>query len=80
MRNEKGVRRAVDMIGLLTRAPRTVAELVALTSMGEELVRRWLQALQDEGLVVRAGTREEWSDAAKRFYFKDVFVWYRRFE
>lgn len=77
MRNEKGVRRAVDMIGLLTRAPRTVAELVALTSMGEELVRRWLQALQDEGLVVRAGTRDVRSPVAARIYVVDQFVWRR---
>lgn len=80
MRNENGVRRAADMIGLLTRAPRTVSELMGLTGMGEESVRKWLKALRDEGVVVQAGTREEWSDAAKRFYFNDVFVWYRRHE
>lgn len=69
--------RAVDMLGLLTRAPRTVAELVELTGMGEVAVRAWIRALMDEGLVVHAGTRDVRSPVAARIYVVDQFVWRR---
>ena len=75
MRHNRNVLRVVDLLGLLHKAPRTVAELVTLTGMNEELVRRRVHALQAEGLIVGAGLREVWSEAAKRYYFHNVYAW-----
>ena len=69
------VARVTDMLGLLVRAPRTVGELHTLTGISEPRLRAWLQALTDEGLVVGAGLREVWSEAARRHYFHNVYAW-----
>ena len=75
MRNTRNVLRVVDLLGLLHKSPRTVAELVELTGMNEELVRRWVHALQAEGLIVGAGLREVWSEAARRHYHHHIYEW-----
>ena len=75
MRHTRNVLRVVDLLGLLHKSPRTVAELVELTGMNKELVLRWVHALRAEGLVVNAGLQEAWSDAAKRYYFHNVYAW-----
>ena len=75
MRHTRNVLRVVDLLGLLHKAPRTVAELVELTGMNKELVLRWVHALRAEGLIVNAGLQEVWSDAAKRYYFHNVYAW-----
>ena len=43
----------VDMLGLLVRAPRTVAELVELTGMGRKGLYPWLRLMVEEGLLRR---------------------------
>ena len=69
------VARVTDMLGLLTRAPRTIPELHTLTGISEPRLRAWLHALTDEGLVVGAGLREVWSVTANRHYFHNVYAW-----
>ena len=51
--------RAIDLVSLLHKAPRTALELILLTDMKEFAVRRWLNALQGEGLVEVIGSRRE---------------------
>lgn len=75
MRHNRNVLRVVDLLGLLHKAPRTVAELVELTGMNEELVLRWVHALRAEGLIVNAGLQEVWSVTANRHYFHNVYAW-----
>ena len=41
----------VDMIGLLVRAPRTMAELVELTGMDRTALHWWLSLMVEEGLL-----------------------------
>ena len=41
----------VDMIGLLVRAPRTIAELVELTGMDRTALYWWLRLMTEEGLL-----------------------------
>ena len=41
----------VDMIGLLVRAPRTIAELVDLTGMDRTALYWWLRLMTEEGLL-----------------------------
>lgn len=43
--------KAVDLIGLVYREPRTVPQLVAITGMNKDNVRAWLNLLVEEGLV-----------------------------
>ena len=43
----------VDMIGLLVRAPRTIAELSELTGMGRKGLYPWLRLMVEEGLLRR---------------------------
>ena len=43
----------VDMIGLLVRAPRTMAELVELTGMVRTALHWWLSLMVEERLVRR---------------------------
>ena len=69
------VARVTDMIGLLVRAPRTVAELVELTGMSEARVRIWIRALKDEGLVSSVGSRDVRSAVAARIYVHELFAW-----
>ena len=69
------VARVTDMLGLLTRAPRTIPELHTLTGISEPRLRAWLQALTDEGLVVDGGRREVWSEAARRHYHHHIYEW-----
>ena len=45
--------RIVDMIGLLVRAPRTIAELFELTGMGRKGLYPWLRLMVEEGLLRR---------------------------
>jgi DNA-binding IclR family transcriptional regulator len=42
-----------DVIGLVWRADRTVAELVEITGKRDTVIRIYLKVLQAEGLVVR---------------------------
>lgn len=46
-------RKVSDLLGLLVRAPRTQNELVELTGMDKDTIRRWLRAFEDEGLLVK---------------------------
>jgi DNA-binding IclR family transcriptional regulator len=69
------VARVTDMLGLLTRAPRTIPELHTLTGISEPRLRAWLQALTDEGLVVDGGRREVWSETANRAYHHYIYEW-----
>ena len=39
------------MIGLLVRAPRTIAELVELTGMDRTALYWWLRLMTEEGLL-----------------------------
>jgi DNA-binding IclR family transcriptional regulator len=50
---------AADMIALLYKAPRTVAEVVELTGITTNTVRGWMLALASEGLLVRVGERRD---------------------
>ena len=59
MSRENCVRKAVDMIGLLHRAPRTIDELVTLTGYSKAAVTRWLRELCDEDLAKVIGTRRD---------------------
>lgn len=43
----------VDMIGLLVRAPRTVAELSELTGVSRFGIYPWLNMMMEEGLLRR---------------------------
>ena len=43
----------VDMVGLLVRAPRTVAELSELTGMDRSALYPWLHIMIEEGLLRR---------------------------
>lgn len=45
--------RIVDMVGLLVRAPRTVAELSDLTGMCRTSIYPWLHIMMQEGLLRR---------------------------
>ena len=49
----------IDLISLLHKAPRTRPELMELTEMSERAVRRWINALQGEGLIEVIGSRRE---------------------
>ena len=69
------VARVTDMLGLLTRAPRTIPELHTLTGISEPRLRAWLQALMAEGLVVDGGRREVWSETANRAYHHYIYEW-----
>ena len=41
----------VDMLGLLVRAPRTIAELSELTGMDRTALHWWLRLMTEEGLL-----------------------------
>lgn len=43
--------KVVDLIGLLVRAPRTVAELSELTSVSRYGIYPWLKLMTEEGLL-----------------------------
>lgn len=43
----------VDLVGLLFRAPRTVAELSDLTGMDRTSIYPWLHLMMEEGLLRR---------------------------
>jgi DNA-binding IclR family transcriptional regulator len=43
----------VDMLGLLVRAPRTVAELSELTGVSRYGIYPWLTLMMEEGLLRR---------------------------
>lgn len=43
----------IDMLGLLVRAPRTVAELSDLTGMCRTSIYPWLHIMMQEGLLRR---------------------------
>jgi DNA-binding IclR family transcriptional regulator len=45
--------KVVDMIGLLVRAPRTVAELSELTGMDRTRIYPWLRLMVEERLLRR---------------------------
>jgi DNA-binding IclR family transcriptional regulator len=45
--------KVVDMIGLLVRAPRTVAELSELTGISRYGIYPWLYLMMEEGLLRR---------------------------
>ena len=45
--------KVVDMLGLLVRAPRTIAELSELTGTGRWALYPWLRLLHQEGLLRR---------------------------
>lgn len=57
---------------LLVRAPRTVADLALLCGGSARLVRRWLKALEAEGLVRR--TRGRRLDDGEGFA-PDTWTW-----
>lgn len=59
MSRENCVRKAVDMLGLLHRAPRTIDELVTLTGYSKAAVTRWLRELCDEDLAKVIGERRD---------------------
>lgn len=50
-RSGQNLVKVVDMLGLLVRAPRTMAELVELTGMGREAIHWWLRLMVEEGLL-----------------------------
>lgn len=48
---------AADIVGLLCKAPRTLAELADLCECSREAVETWVKRLQSEGVVYQAGVR-----------------------
>lgn len=60
----------VDMLGLLVRAPRTVAELVELTGMDRTKIYPWLSLLMEEDLLRREPTKlREQGGRVFRYYW-----------
>ena len=60
----------VDMLGLLVRAPRTVAELVELTGMDRTRIYPWLSLLMEEDLLRREPTKlREQGGRVFRYYW-----------
>jgi len=47
----------VDLIGLLVRAPRTVAELSELTGVSRYGIYPWLKLMMEEGLLRRESVK-----------------------
>lgn len=43
--------KVIDLLGLLIRAPRTMAELCELTGMTRESIHWWLSLMVEEGLL-----------------------------
>jgi len=48
---QKNLRKWADLLALLVKAPRTVAELQSLTGMDRKAIYRWRDSLIGEGLV-----------------------------
>ena len=58
------------MLGLLVRAPRTVAELVELTGMDRTKIYPWLSLLMEEDLLRREPTKlREQGGRVFRYYW-----------
>jgi DNA-binding IclR family transcriptional regulator len=55
-----------DMLALLVKAPRTVAELSELTGSDRTTIYRWRDALVSEGLIKKCG---------KTASGADVWIW-----
>jgi predicted ArsR family transcriptional regulator len=56
------------ILGLLRRAPRTVAELAAALELTDNAVRQHLGVLERDGLVAQRGRRSEWTGRPAHVY------------
>lgn len=56
------------IVGLLRRAPRTVAELAAALELTDNAVRQHLGVLEQDGLVAQRGRRAEWTGRPAHVY------------
>lgn len=54
-----------DVVARLVRAERTVPELVGVTGMSKDTVRRHLSALQGDGLIEPSHEPRKWRTAPK---------------
>lgn len=50
----------LDVLGLIHRGPRTIAELITLTGCSRQTVGRYLKALREENLVRCTGKPRQW--------------------
>ena len=57
VRNSRNSEHMADVTALVNKKPRTMQELLHVTSYDEDAIRRYLQALCGEGLVTVAGGR-----------------------
>jgi DNA-binding IclR family transcriptional regulator len=63
---QSSIETMASVVQLLTRAPRTAQELCHLTDTSRNAVDRYIHALRDEGLIVRAPEHDVPSGAAKQ--------------
>jgi predicted ArsR family transcriptional regulator len=60
--------RIADLLALLRKQPRTVIELHTLTDLSLHTIRRWLKALEAEGLLRRVISTQNMCGRAPDFW------------